>query len=129
MPEQISATPLVPGQGRPLPSPELSAPERQVWIQTVEARPLHFFDTATWPLLEAYCASVVECRRLAAELRVHSTPKRRDECRKQTALMASLATKLRLTKLGQRAHQRTDQEAIEATPRRRLWMVPPRDAS
>jgi len=129
--EPMSANPLVPGQGRPLPPSELSDPEREIWIATVEARPLNFFDAATWPLLEAYCEHVVLMRQLAAELRVRSTPRRRSEFRKAAAAMASLATKLRLTKLGLRKHQRSDAEDIAATPMRRLWLreVPPRDAS
>jgi hypothetical protein len=128
MPRRISAAPIVPGGGRPPPPPELSEREREIWIQTVEARPLNFFEKATLPLLEAYCQHVVLCRQLAAELRLGSTPERRAEFRRQTAIMASLATKLRLTKLGLRRHQRTDAEEIDATPRRRLWMTQ-RDAS
>jgi len=111
--------PNVPGAGRPSPPPpELSDCEREIWIATVEARPLNFLDAATWPLLETYCQHVILCRRLASELRVHSTPKRREEYRRQTTAMASLATKLRLTKLGLRKHQRSDAEDIAATPRR-----------
>jgi phage terminase small subunit len=85
MSEQISATPLVPGQGRPSPPPVLTDQERQIWIDAVEARPLNFFDAATHPLLEMYCQHVILCRQAASELRVRgSTPKRREECRKAT---------------------------------------------
>jgi hypothetical protein len=116
--------PRIPGRGRPTPPPELTEEERIVWRDAVEARPPHFYDPATLPVLEVYCQHVVLCNQLAAELRIESTPERRAEFRKQTAVMASLATKLRLTKIGLRPHQRTDAEEIAKTPKRRLWAVP-----
>jgi hypothetical protein len=38
-------------------------------------------------------------------------------------MLAMIANKLRLGKLGLRRHQLTDAEAIARTPKRRLWEV------
>jgi hypothetical protein len=123
----MPATPAIPGQGRPEPPVELSDGERQIWVACVESRPLNYFDKATWPLLKAYCMHAVLARDLAAELRRHATDKLRREHRQQTAMLANLATRLRLTKLGTRRDQRSDESEIAKTPRRRLWVVEPGD--
>jgi len=106
--EPMPATPAIPGQGRPLPPPELTERERHIWTACVESRPLNYFDPGTWPLLKAYAMHAVLAEDRAAELRKHSTDKLRREHRQQTAMLANLATRLRLTKLGQRRDQRSD---------------------
>src|SRR5262249_2212659 len=114
---QRSATPILPGKGRPEPPPELSIRERKIWEDCVSARPLNWFDGGTLPLLSAYCLCAVMTRDLAADLRKHSTAERRAEYRKQTATLGMLASKLRLAKLQQRkGHQHTDADRIAKTP-------------
>jgi hypothetical protein len=123
----MPATPAIPGQGRPEPPPELSEREAQIWTACVESRPLGYFDKATWPLLKAYCMHAMLAHDLAAELRKHPTDKLRREHRQQTAMVANLATRLRLTKLGRRRDQRIEQVEVAKTPKRRLWLVEPGD--
>jgi hypothetical protein len=125
----MPATPAIPGQGRPEPPVELSDSERQIWVACVESRPLNYFDKSTWPLLKAYCMHAVQAANLAAELRRHATDKLRREHRQQTAMLANLATRLRLTKLGTRRDQRSEQGEIAKTPKHRLWVVEPGDES
>jgi len=125
MPKRISAaTPILPGRGRPPPPSELGARERELWEACVASKPLHHFDAGTLPLLAAYCMHAILARDLAAELRIHATDKLRKAYRAETSMLATLSSKLRLAKLQQRkGHQHTDAEAIEKTPKRRLWLV------
>jgi hypothetical protein len=124
MPKQISAAPMLPGQGRARPPPELSANEKRIWKDVVESRPLHYFGPETWPLIRAYCMHAVLAQQLAAALRQESTSRLRDEHRRQTAMLCSLASKLRLAKMQRRKHQSTEADEIAQTPKRRLWVVP-----
>src|SRR5262249_36132016 len=121
--------PAIPGQGRPEPPPELSERERKIWVACVENRPLGYFDASTWPLLAAYCMHAVLAADLAAKLRIHATDKLRREHRQQTAMLCNLATRLRLSKLGRRRDQRSEQGEVAKTPKRRLWVVEPGDES
>src|SRR5215471_14555209 len=116
----MPATPAIPGQGRPEPPVELTEREAQIWTACVENRPLGYFDASTWPLLAAYCLHAVLAENLAADLRRRATDKLRREHRQQTAMIANLATRLRLTKLGQRRDQRSEESEIAKVPRRRL---------
>jgi hypothetical protein len=118
--------PIIPGRGgRPPPPPRLSKAERQIWLDVVASRPPNYFDAGTWPLLEAFCLHSVVTDGLAAEVRSDQNNKRlRDEHRKQSAMVAMLATKLRLAKMQRRQHQ-SSEERETPTPRRRLWVVPP----
>jgi hypothetical protein len=60
----------------------------------------------------------------AEELRRNPTQRNRDEHRKQTSMVATLSTRLRLGKISGRRHQTS--EALETiAPRRRLWLVHP----
>jgi hypothetical protein len=99
----------------------MTAREKEIWTDAVQSRPLHYFDAPTWPLLAAYCIHAVLTEELAADMRTHATDKLRKEHRQETAILAMLASRLRLGKLGLRPHQRTDAEAIARTPKRRLW--------
>jgi len=124
MPRRIFPAPLIPGAGRPPPPKDLSEREREIWIQAVESRPLHYFDAPTLPLLAAFCMHATIVEELARELRANPTDKLlRKEHRQESAVLAMLATKLRLSKLGRRPHQRTDAEQIARVPKRRLWEV------
>ena len=114
---------MIPGGGRPPPPQELSAREREIWTDAVQSRPLYYFDAPTLPLLAAFCTHATIVEELAAELRTNPTERLRKEHRQETAVLAMLATKLRLSKLGRRPHQRTDAEEIARTPKRRLWEV------
>ena len=80
-------------------------------------------------MLKAYCMHAVLAEDLAADLRRHATDKLRREHRQQTAMIANLATPLRLTKLGQRRDQRSEHVEVAKTPKRRLWVVEPGDDS
>jgi hypothetical protein len=117
--------PIIPGRGgRPSPPPELSEAEQRIWLDAVGCRPVNYFDTGTLPLLRAYCLHSVLADKLAAEVRQNLTNKRlRDEHRKQTTMVAMLATKLRLAKMQRRQHQSSETAEIAKTPRRRLWVV------
>jgi hypothetical protein len=61
--------------------------------------------------------------RLAAELRQTSTQRLRDEFRKQSTMIASLASKLRLAKMQRRQHQSSEERETSRAPRRRLWLA------
>jgi len=115
--------PRLPGSERPPPPAELSQREAQIWRDIVDARPLHYFGRETWPMLAALCTHAAQAELLAAELRRNSTQKNRDEHRKQTAMIATLSTRLRLSKLGQRKHQSSEEREASGAPRRRLWQV------
>jgi hypothetical protein len=60
---------------------------------------------------------------IAAELRQNPNRHLRHEHRKQTAMIATLSTRLRLSKLGQRKHQSSEAVEAASAPRRRLWEV------
>src|SRR5262245_35366510 len=78
--------PRIPGVSRPPPPAELSPREREIWIDIVDSRPLHYFGRETFPMLAALCMHAAQAELLAAELRRNSTQKNRDEHRKQTAM-------------------------------------------
>jgi len=115
--------PRIPGASRPPPPAELSPREREIWIDIVDSRPLHYFGRETFPMLAALCTHAAQAELLAAELRRNSTQKNRDEHRKQTAMIATLSTRLRLSKLGRRKHQSSEEREASGAPRRRLWQV------
>ena len=117
------ALPRIPGAERPPPPAELSPREQQIWIDIVEARPLHYFGRETWPMLTALCTHAAQAELLAAELRRHPSQKNRDEHRKQTLAVATLSTRLRLSKLGRRKHQSSEEREASGAPKRRLWVV------
>jgi hypothetical protein len=115
--------PRIPGSERPPPPAELSAREAEIWRDIVDSRPLHYFGRETWPMLAALCTHAAQAELLAAELRRHPSQKNRDEHRKQTMAVATLSTRLRLSKLGRRKHQSSEEREASGAPRRRLWQV------
>jgi phage terminase small subunit len=103
--EDLAAGPLFPDADHPPPA-QLSEAEAKVWRDTVQAMKPGWFNRASAPLLEAYCTVVVSVRTLAERLRAAgSTPDLADIIAHERAIktMESLATKLRLTPLSNRA--------------------------
>jgi phage terminase small subunit len=49
---------------RPAPPAHLPAAARELWQEATSARPADFFDRASLPVLEMYCRSTAEYRRL-----------------------------------------------------------------
>jgi len=115
--------PQIPGSKRPPPPADMSKREAEIWTDIVDSRPAFYFDRSTFPMLAALCMHAAQAELLAAELRRNSTQKNRDEHRKQTAMIATLSTRLRLSKLGQRKHQSIEERDASGAPRRRLWQV------
>jgi hypothetical protein len=115
--------PQIPGSKRPPPPADMSPREQQIWRDIVDARPVFYFGRETYPMLEALCMHAMQAEMLAAELRRNPTRHLRNEHRKQTAMIATLSTRLRLSKLGRRKHQSSEEREAASAPRRRLWEV------
>ena len=115
--------PQIPGSKRPPPPADMSKREAEIWTDIVDSRPAFYFDRSTFPMLAALCMHAAQAELLAAELRRNSTQKNRDEHRKQTAMIAALSTRLRLSKLGRRKHQSSEEREASGAPKRRLWVV------
>src|SRR5262249_51340094 len=116
--------PRIPGAERPPPPAEMSAREAKIWTDVVDSRPVHYFGRETFPLLEAFCMHSVLAQDLAAGLRQHPrSQKLRDEHRKQTSMIATNSSRLRLGKVGQRKHQSSEVHEASGAPRRRLWLA------
>lgn len=73
-PKSTASLSVVPASGlRPTPlrlsaPAHLSAAACDVWRSIVSSRPAEFFDSGSAPVLETYCTSIVEHRRLVAML-------------------------------------------------------------
>ena len=123
--------PRVPGSqsSRPSPPSELSERERQLWLDLIDSRPANYFATReTWPLLKALVMHAWQCEILAEDLRKGPTRSARNEYRRESQMVAQLASKLRLGKVGQRSHQSSEYNETLGSPRRRLWLVRDDDA-
>lgn len=105
-----------------------------LWDAIVAEKPAGWFDAASRPLLTAYCRAVTFSDDLAAELLTmgkrclkDSDSLRRvralkDMQEKQEKLMATLATKLRLTQQSRYTPQAADTAARD-TAKPKLWEV------
>jgi hypothetical protein len=95
----------------------------------VDARPPHYFDAACLPLLSAYSTHCWQSELLASDLRRNPTNRfLRAEHRRETAMVSTLAHKLRISKLSSRNHQSVEANETRGAPRRRLWEVVKGDA-
>jgi hypothetical protein len=74
-------------------------------------------------MLKALCMHAMQAELLAAELRKGPTTALRNAHHKQSMAVATLSTRLRLSKLGRRKHQSTEEREASGAPRRRLWQV------
>jgi len=74
-------------------------------------------------MLAALCMHTWQAEMIAAEMRQNPTQRNRHEHRKQTAMIATLSTRPRLSKLGRRKHQSSEEREASGAPRRRLWEV------
>jgi phage terminase small subunit len=97
----------------------LTPEQKQVWCDIVESMKSGSFVPATFPLLSLYCAHVTYSRSIAAELRKtdikEDLPKFRQLAalqRNESAILCSLATKLRLLP---KANTRRDRQETTAT--------------
>jgi hypothetical protein len=119
--------PRIPGSpsSRPSPPPELSPREAELWTDIVDGRPPNYFGKETWPLLLALIMHCWLAEQMAEDVRAHNTPRNRAELRRENQMVAMLAGKLRLGKVGMRSHQSVDYNAAtKGVVRRRLWVVP-----
>ncbi len=92
-------------QPKPDAPKHLSAEQKQIWRDIVDAMVPSHFPAATYPLLEVYCTCVARCRAIERLLR-QADPKAdfkkyrmlvTMQCQ-QSALLCSLSTRLRLLK-------------------------------
>jgi hypothetical protein len=91
------------------PSANLTAEQRRVWLETVNARPADWFGPEQVPLLEGFCRHAAFAAALAGEINVCEPDWLKDEeglkryktllemHERETRAMSSLATRLRLT--------------------------------
>jgi hypothetical protein len=122
--------PRIPGSpsSRPSPPPELSPRERELWTDIVDNRPPNYFTPETHVLLKALVTHSWLAEQAAADTRAHNTPRNRMELRRENEMVAMLAGKLRLGKVGMRSHQSVDyNNATKGVLRKRLWEAPKRD--
>jgi len=119
----MPAQPKIPGAGRPPPPAEMSQREQQIWQSVVDSKPLNYFDAGVLPLLAALCTHQWQSELIAQEMRHHPMPRLRVEFRRETAMVATLASRLRLGKIGLRKHQSSEALEAASAPRRRLWEV------
>jgi len=97
---------VVPGEGRPQPPADMTEDERGVWREVVNAMPPNWFTTQH--ILRQYCRVVCMVEATSNE--------GVDALSKLTAMMLSLAAKLRITPQG-RVRQVTAEAMIRNTPR------------
>lgn len=108
---ELDAELLAPPKGMP-------EEERAVWLAAVSSKPPEWFREDSVPMLEAYCQTVVYCRRLRAQ--AQHADSIMDQVRfqrmlsTQTMLMMQLATKMRLTqqaRMGPKKAARMERDA------------------
>src|SRR5262249_32284814 len=106
--------PRIPGQPRPPPPAEMSEREAEIWRDIVDARPLHYFGRENLP--HAGCPVHAHASGRAAGGGASQASNSEEPRRAPQAAS-------RLSKLGQRKHQTTEQREASGAPRRRLWQV------
>jgi phage terminase small subunit len=123
----LSVAPVAPW-ARIEPPPHLTESQRKLWADVVATKPAEWFKADSAPVLETYCQAVDNYRRTqqaldetpALDLAQYRTLS--DLSSKQAALVASLATKLRLTP---QSRYTPDKAAVHdrksATDTRRPW--------
>ena len=104
--EGLAVVVSIPGQ-RPDPPEVLGPDERVLWRRIVATRPHDWFTAETWPLLIEYCRAWVASDQVARELeKFDGIPegqefmrwlRLRDRQEKTARLLATMATKMRLS--------------------------------
>ncbi len=122
---------LTPAFGRPDPPTDLGAAEADLWRSVVATKPADWFTRDTQPLLAAYCQAIVSWRNISTQVAAFDVAwlatddglKRYDRLMKmqdrQARVMASMATKMRLTqqsKYGPRAADTASKAGAAAKP-------------
>jgi hypothetical protein len=59
----------------------------------------------------------------AVEIRRNPTPRLRVEFRRETEMISTISSRLRLGKVGLRKHQSSEALEAQSAPRRRLWLA------
>lgn len=126
---------VAPEFGRPDPPADLKPPEAEVWRSVVATKPADWFTRDTHPLLSAYCRAKIASDIVAEEIAAFETKwlqngdglQRYDKLLamqyRQGMLMASLATKMRLSqqsRYGPRAADTKARPSAAAKP----WETP-----
>jgi hypothetical protein len=127
--EDLTVTPTVADvleiSERQRPPHELSDEEAETWTAIVASEPADCFTVATRPLLAQYCHHVVHARRIAHLIaQTASTPNfdrdgyerllRMQE--RESRVMATLATKMRLTQQSTRTHRGNKRMSLARKP-------------
>jgi hypothetical protein len=119
---------VIPGGGRPEPPADMPDDEAEVWRTIVDSMPARWFGPQNAHLLEQYChvacaaeKTARETRRLLMTMENLSALSRLNAIgAKQTGMMVSLATRLRLTPQSAK-HRLTAEAEIRNAPRLRPW--------
>lgn len=121
------------GDGRMRPPAYLSKPQAQIWIQTVAAKPADWFGAESAPMLAMYCRAVSSAEHLARIVERFETRKRLDSdglhaygialssMDKQSKLVISLATKMRLTQQSQYTAQSAATASRKGNAAKKPW--------
>jgi hypothetical protein len=128
--------PLLPGQERYDPPAALDAKAAVVWREFMDAMPAGWFGRETFPILKMLCRHIVSQEKLATKIDVMvdgmidlTSPDDLKEMRllttvleRQTRIVATLATQLRLTPKSRGEYRKKDNSDATATnSRHRPW--------
>lgn len=110
---------------RQKPPHDLTDEEVEVWHAVVSTVPADWFDKGTAPLLTQYCRHVVQARRLAeliekatsdTELQITDYDRLLKMQQRESAALASLATKMRISQQSTTNHRGNKQTPTERKP-------------
>ena len=110
---------------RQKPSHDLNDEEVEVWHAVVSTVPADWFDKGTAPLLTQYCRHVVQARRLGeliekatsdAELKIEDYDRLLKMQQRESAVIASLATKMRISQQSTTNHRGNKQTQARRKP-------------
>jgi hypothetical protein len=99
---------------RPTVPPELTDEECEVWAAVVRSRPNDYFGPDSMPLLSQYARHVIQARRIAElierataapDLRIRDYDRLLKIQSRESAQIASLATKMRIAQQSTRTHR------------------------
>lgn len=133
--EDLAIAPTGGVPNRPDPPASLTEEQGVLWRSIVDQKPAGWFDSASEPLLAAYCRAVTTLDAVAKEInklgkRCLADPEKLTKVLRlkkledaQAKLMAALATKLRLTQQSRYTPQAAD-TAARNVAKPKLWEVP-----
>ena len=128
----LSVVPVLPGQQRPEAPDELTKEEAEEWRAIVGRLPADWFPRETHAQLTNYCRHVVKARMIAGLLRefepewtatdegLHRFDKLTHMAQRESAAIASLGTKMRLTQQT-RVREQTATRRLEAHVAAKPW--------